>query len=346
MNIASITEELKFLIDNKTKPPGSLGRLEEIACRIGTIQNTLTPSVSQPHIIVFAGDHGIAATGIVNPYPQQVTAQMVMNFINGGAAINVFCKQNGIRLKVVDAGVRHDFTSLYSEDFINSKMADGTEDYRFGKAMSERQATSSIEKGKNIVLRISHETGCNCIGFGEMGIGNSSSASLIMSAVTGIPIQECIGRGTGSNDEQLRTKANVLKSVFSYHKLQYLSSSPTELLSTIGGYEIAQMVGAYLQAFEQNMVIVVDGFIATAGLLIAQQINPQVSNNCIFAHCSEEKGHSQMLAYLNVKPLLNLGLRLGEGTGAALAIPLIQSSVNFINQMASFRSAAVSTRTQ
>ena len=337
----NIRESLLQKINNKTKPPGALGMLESIALQIGLIQNTVSPSVINPHIVVFAGDHGIAATGTVNPYPQAVTAQMVLNFVAGGAAINVFCRQHHIQLKVADTGVNIDFDP--AEDIYHCKIGKATNDYSVTAAMSVQQCNEALAKGAIIVEEI-FNTGCNCIGFGEMGIGNTSSASLIMSAITRMPLEECVGRGTGSNDEQLKIKTLTLKKVFDKHRLDNLQDNPIELLSCVGGFEIAMMTGAYLKAAALNMIIVVDGFISTAALLAAQEINKDVLNNCIFAHTSGEKGHEKMLAYLGAKPLLNLGMRLGEGTGAALAIPLIQSAVNFLNEMASFESAGVSNR--
>jgi nicotinate-nucleotide--dimethylbenzimidazole phosphoribosyltransferase len=337
----NVRESLRQKIDNKTKPPGALGVLEAIAMQIGCIQNTLSPSISNPCIVVFAGDHGIAATGLVNPYPQAVTAQMVLNFVSGGAAINVFCRQHHIQLKVADAGVNVDFDP--AENIYHIKIAKGTSDYCVTAAMSEQQCKESFAKGAIIVEGV-FEKDCNCIGFGEMGIGNTSSASLIMSAITGVPLEECIGRGTGSNDEQLQIKIATLKNVYDKHQLGRVKDKPVELLCRIGGFEIAMMTGAYLKAAALNMIVVVDGFISTAALLAAHAINKEVLNNCIFAHTSGEKGHEKMLAHLGVKPLLNLGMRLGEGTGAALAIPLIQSAVNFLNEMASFESAGVSNR--
>ncbi len=316
-----------------------MGLLEDIALQIGLIQQTVTPQIVNPTIVVFAADHGIATTGLVNPYPQAVTAQMVMNFVNGGAAINVFTKQHNIVLVVVDAGVNHDFTN--TKAVVNLKVGYGTKNYLTEPAMTEAEALLAIENGKAIIKQLATE-GCNTIGFGEMGISNTSSASLIMSAVTGSNIEDCIGRGTGVNDDQLQTKIDTLTNVFALHDLNEFSNKPVQLLSKIGGFEIATMVGAYLQAADENMVIVVDGFIATAALLIAQQFDKPILENCIFAHTSGEQGHEKMLAYLQAKPLLQLGLRLGEGTGAALAIPIIHSAVLFLNEMASFESAGVS----
>jgi nicotinate-nucleotide--dimethylbenzimidazole phosphoribosyltransferase len=337
----NIKEQLQHKINYKTKPLGALGMLENVALQVGIIQNTLTPAITQPHIIVFAADHGIAATGTVNPYPQAVTAQMVLNFANGGAAINVFCKQNNIGLTVVDAGVNFDFDPALK--IAHVKIAKGTANYLEQPTMTTQQCKEAIAKG-GIIVQDVFDAGTNCIGFGEMGIGNTSSASLIMAAVAGLPVSECVGRGTGVNDEQLQTKTKTLEKVFTLHQLHALKNKPVELLTAIGGFEIAMMTGAYLKAAELNMVIVVDGFIATAALLIAQQLNDKIIGNCIFAHTSGEQGHQKMLEYLKVKPLLQLGMKLGEGTGAALAIPLLQSAVNFLNEMASFESAGVTNK--
>jgi len=342
----NLQQHLQHLINTKTKPPGALGRLEDIALQVGLIQQSTAPAIINPQIVVFAGDHGIAATGLVNPYPQAVTAQMVLNFLNGGAAINVFCRQNNIGLTVVDAGVNYDFDKAINSasKFVDAKIAYGTNNYFEEEAMTIEQAMKAVESGKAIVKQLASQQ-CNCIGFGEMGIGNTSSASLLMSAVTNIQLSECVGRGTGANDDQLSVKLDTLEKVFQFHQPQRCGKMPVELLAKVGGFEIAMMAGAYLQAAEEKMIIVVDGFISTASLLIAKLINPSVINNCIYAHTSGERGHEQMLQYLNAKPLLNLGMRLGEGTGAALAIPLIQSAVNFLNEMASFESANVSTAT-
>jgi len=343
MEPLSLHKQLEYEIDQKTKPIGALGRLEEIALQVGLIQKTIHPELQSPHLLVFAADHGIAATGLVNPYPQSVTAQMVLNFLRGGAAINVFCRQHQVQLKVVDAGVNYDFGFLNHPEFINAKIQKGTGNYLKENAMSIEQVDAAIQKAEQLITHIAQE-GCNCIGIGEMGIGNTSSASLIMSAVMRLPVDQCIGRGTGADDQHVRTKVQTLEKVYEFHQLRNYSNGPKELLSKIGGFEIAMMAGAYLGAAKQNMVIVVDGFISTAAVLIAFELNPGIIDNCIFAHTSGEKGHEQMLEYLKARPLLNLGLRLGEGTGAALAIPLIRSAVNFLNEMASFKSAGVSNK--
>lgn len=342
-----LQQQLLQKINNKTKPPGALGQLETMALQVGLIQQTLSPEIKKPTIVVFAADHGIAAEGKVNPYPQAVTAQMVLNFVHGGAAINVFCKQNNIELVVADAGVNFVFDS--STPITHAKIAMGTADYSITAAMSLAAASQAIERGASIVEDI-FNNGSNCIGFGEMGIGNTSSAALIMHYYTQLPLAQCVGRGTGANDVQLTNKLHVLEQAAGLHQLTNNNYTAETVLSKIGGFEIAMMVGAFVKAWQLNMVIVVDGFIATAALFIAkhllqqQQADANILSHCIFAHCSGEQGHEKMLQHLQATPLLQLGLRLGEGTGAALAMPLLQAATAFLNEMASFESAGVSNK--
>jgi nicotinate-nucleotide--dimethylbenzimidazole phosphoribosyltransferase len=340
---ADLRKRLQQIIDNKTKPVGALGKLEQIALQVGLIQHTSNPIIRKPYIVVFAGDHGIAKSGLVNPYPQAVTAQMVLNFLRGGAAINVFCRQHALGLRVVDAGVNVDFEeSLSSPKLVRKKIGHGTRNYLEGDAMSREEASQAIQTGKKIVEDLSRE-GCNCIGLGEMGIGNTSSAALIMSYITGIPVEECAGKGTGVNDIQLATKKATLRTAFQLHLSSVVPSPVAEtILQHVGGFEIAMMTGAYLKAAELKMIILVDGFITTAALLLARLINPAVTDYCIYSHTSGEQGHERMLQYLGAEPLLNLGMRLGEGTGAAMAFPLVQSAVSFLHEMASFESAGIS----
>jgi nicotinate-nucleotide--dimethylbenzimidazole phosphoribosyltransferase len=340
-NKMDISAALEQKINFKTKPSGALGMLEAIALQVGCIQNNLSPVISKPHIAVFAGDHGIADTGLVNPYPQAVTAQMVLNFVNGGAAINVFCRLHNIALTVVDAGVNYDFKKMAG--IVDAKIAMGTADYLQGDAMTGEQLAAAMQKGAEIVAGI-YGQGCNTIAFGEMGIGNTSAAALMMHQLCHLPLEQCAGRGTGADDEQYRVKLEVLQSVATRHGLGKEDLTAEQLLQKIGGFEIAMMAGAYQKAFELNMLIVVDGFIATAALLVVHQHNAAVLSNCIFAHTSGEQGHEKMLGYLGVKPLLNLGMRLGEGTGAAMAMPIIRSAVAFLNEMASFESAGVDNK--
>lgn len=330
--------KLQHKIDLKTKPIGALGMLENIAFQIGCIQQTESPKITKPTIVVFAGDHGIAAQGEVNPFPQEVTSQMVYNFVQGGAAINVLSKTNNINLKIVDAGVNHTFAN--DLNIMNAKVAMGTKNYQDSPAMTSSELEITFQHAENIVSDL-HKEGVNTIGFGEMGIGNTSSASLLMSYFTQIPIKECIGSGTGLDHNGINKKQQILSEV--YHK--YTLESPTEALATFGGFEVAMITGAILKAAELKMTIVIDGFIVTAALLAAHAIQPRVLDYCLFAHTSNEQGHINMLKFLNVQPLLSLGLRLGEGTGAALAIPLLHVSVNFLNDMASFESAGVTSET-
>jgi len=337
--MTSLKEQLKHKIDFKTKPLGSLGMLEEIAVQIGLIQNTLSPVLNKPTHIVFAGDHGLSSEG-VSSYPKEVTYQMVLNFLNGGAAINVFCHQNNIQLKVVDAGVDADFDK--SANLIHAKIGKGTKNILHKPAMSRDECQLAMKKGSTIVQH-EFDNGCNIISFGEMGIGNTSSASLLMSKFCNIPIEQCTGRGTGHDDAGLKRKIEILTKVINKHLINH---DPLEILSTFGGFEIAMMTGAMLKAFELKMIILVDGFITTSALITAYNINKSILANCIFCMQSDENGHKLMLEYLKAKPLLNIGLRLGEGTGAAIAFPLVQSAVKFLNEMASFESAGVSNKSE
>jgi len=340
-NILTVSEKLKkdlqHKIDYKTKPLGALGRLEEIALRIGLIQNTLSPKLTNPYIVVFAGDHGIAKEG-VSAYPQEVTFQMVMNFLSGGAAINVFCKQNNIKIEVVDAGVNYKFPK--NTRLIDAKVGMGTKSFLSGKAMTVKETNQCIELGSKIVNEI-HKKGCNIIGFGEMGIGNTASASALMSVICKLDIEDCVGKGTGLAEEGVKNKIEILKKAIGNNNK---TNDPFESLSTFGGYEIAQMCGAFLQAAENKMVILVDGFIATSAFLIAFKMNPKILDFAFFCHQSDEQGHSKMLNFLGAEPILKLGMRLGEGTGAAVCLPIIESAVNFLNEMASFESAGVSNK--
>jgi len=328
---------LQEKIDSKTKPVGSLGTLEKLAFQIATVFETLNPKITNPNIVVFAADHGIANHG-VSDYPQDVTRQMVTNFLDGGAAINVFCKQNTIELSIVDSGVNYDFPA--NAKLIDAKIAKGTQSFLHAAAMSETEVQLCFEKGKEIVKNIA-KTGSNCIGFGEMGIGNTSTASVLMSLLTNSPIEECVGKGTGITDQKLLDKQNILKKALENYSGQ---AELISLLSYFGGFEIIQMAGGMLAAFENKMIILVDGFICSVAYLIAFKINPNIQKNTVFCHCSAENAHQKLLDYLDVKPILNLDLRLGEGTGCAVAFPILKSAETFLNEMASFESAGVSRK--
>ncbi|WP_029147878.1 nicotinate-nucleotide--dimethylbenzimidazole phosphoribosyltransferase [Methylophilus sp. 5] len=323
-------------INQKTKPLGALGRLEALALQLGLVQNTEQPTLQQPTMLVFAGDHGIVAEG-VSPYPQAVTAQMVLNFLNGGAAINVFARQHGFDLHVVDSGVNAVFQP--HPLLVDAKLGMGTENFRHLPAMTTDQCTQAVTRGAQIA-RDAIAQGCNVLALGEMGIGNTSSASCLMSVLCGLPMHQCVGRGTGLSDKGLQHKLSVLTSALQTHHVS--ADDPLQALAVFGGFEIAMMVGALLAAAEARATLLIDGFIATSALLVAAKLYPQVIDYCVFAHCSDESGHSMMLSHLKAQPLLHLSLRLGEGTGAVLAYPLLQSAVAFLNEMASFDSAGVS----
>lgn len=328
---------LQEKIDSKTKPIGSLGTLETLAFQMATIFETLNPKIINPNIIVFAADHGIANHG-VSAYPQDVTRQMVGNFLEGGAAINVFCNQNEIKLSIVDAGVNYDFPT--NANLIHAKIAKGTQSFLHIPAMSETELQLCFEKGKSIVDEVA-QTGSNCIGFGEMGIGNTSTASVLMSLLTGLPIEDCVGKGTGVENEKLSQKQDILKKAIENYSGQ---AELKQQLAYFGGFEIIQIASGMLAAYDNKMLVLVDGFICSVAFLIASKINPDIKNNAVFCHCSAEKAHDKLLNYLGAKPILNLDLRLGEGTGCAIAFPILKSAEAFLNDMASFESAGVSRK--
>lgn len=333
---------IQATIDGKTKPLGALGQLEEVAKNIARVQylaednNTQNKLVIEaPSLFIFAGDHGIVKEG-VSIAPSEVTGQMVANFANGGAAINVFCRQLGWQLNVVDAGILH--APKEELDIISQRLGDITQPFNQSSAMSIEQVELGFDLSKELIKK-TKATGSNLVAFGEMGIGNTSSASALMSAFLALPATETVGKGTGVSDDIVLKKIEVVQQALALHA-EHLTA-PKEILARLGGHEIVQITGAMLAAAEEKMHIVVDGFICTAAAIAAIKINANVKDYMIFAHCSGEQGHQKMLAHLEVTPLLDLGLRLGEGTGAALALPLIQASVNFYNEMASFAQAEV-----
>ena len=335
---SAFSAQLQTKINHKTKPLGALGTLEQVALQIGMIQNTLTPNLHKPTMLVFAGDHGIVDEG-VSPFPQAVTAQMVLNFLDGGAGINVFARQNGFALQVIDSGVNHVFAPHV--DLTDAKIDMGTRNFLHMPAMSEAQCMQALKCGSVLAQQVV-AAGSNVLGFGEMGIGNTSSASCLMSMLSGLPITQCVGRGTGLDDVGLSKKTDILQRAISAHGLD--GKDVMQVLATFGGFEIAMMAGAMLGAAQNGAVLLIDGFIATSALLVAAKMQPNILHYCVFSHCSDEAGHQWMLQHLGAKPLLNLGLRLGEGTGAALAYPIVQAAVNFLNDMASFESAGVSEK--
>jgi nicotinate-nucleotide--dimethylbenzimidazole phosphoribosyltransferase len=332
----ALTAELRRKIDNKTKPRGALGKLESLALQIGRIQQSLTPGLNAPRALVFAADHGLARAG-VSAYPPEVTAQMVINFLEGGAAINCFCRLNGIDLRVIDAGVNGELPR--HPQLVDARIGPGTADMLEGPAMSDDQCRRALDAGMRQVDEAAAD-GCNVILAGEMGIGNTSAAALLMHALTGLPLERCVGRGAGADDAALARKLAVLRQVAESHTVD--RDAPLAVLAAFGGFEIAMMTGAFIRAVQRRMVILVDGFIATVAALVAARLAPAMLDYCVFSHCSGEQGHRALLQVLEVEPLVDLRMRLGEGTGAAVAYPVVQAAVAFINEMASFDDAGVS----
>jgi len=330
----ALAAALQAKIDGKTKPLGALGQLEALMLKIGLILGSDTPTLREPQLMVFAGDHGLAAQG-VSAYPSDVTWQMVENFLAGGAAVSVLARQHGLALTVVDAGVAHDFAPRAG--LVVAKIAPGTADSSTQAAMTEAQCAQALSTG----MQLLKDTPGNALLLGEMGIGNTSAAALLLARLAGLPIERCTGRGTGLDDAALARKTATLAAVLARHAD---ADAPLQALAAFGGFEIAMMTGAVLQAALERRVIVVDGFIASSAVLVAAQLQPAVLDRCVSAHRSEESGHWLMLAALRAEPLLNLGLRLGEGSGAALAWPLLVSACTLLAEMASFASAGVSVQ--
>jgi len=331
---------LQHKIDNKTKPLGSLGQLERIALKVGRIQNTLSPTFTHPHMLIFAGDHGAATAGI-SAYPQDVSWQMVENYLRGGAGANVFSRQNGMTMMVVDAGVAHDFGER--EGLINAKISPtGTRNYIVEPAMTREQCETALARGAGFVREVVAR-GCNVVGLGEKGIGNTGSASLITHLLSSEPLAECVGRGTGLDDAGLAHKRALMQKALDRAQLPADADVMT-ILTEFGGFEIVMMTGAYLAAAEAGITILGDGVIATSALLAASRIDPNVVDYVVFCHKSAEAGHAVQLRALNADPLLDIGMRLGEGTGAMVAYPLLCSAMAFMNEMASFESAGVSQK--
>lgn len=328
----ALEARLRHRIDNKTKPRDSLGRLEFLAVQLGLILGTEAPQLNEPQLVVFAGDHGLAARG-VSAYPPDVTWQMVENFLAGGAAVNVLARQGGIAVTVMDCGVRRDFAPRAG--LVVRKPAAGTADMLEGPAMTAAQCEAALVNGAQLV----RELPGNALLLGEMGIGNTSAAALLLSRLAGLDIADCTGAGTGLDADGVQRKVAVLREVLARHPQV---STPLEVLAAFGGLEIASMAGAVLEAARQRRVIVVDGFIASAAVLVACRLQPHVHQRCVFAHRSGERGHALMLTTLQAQPLLDLGLRLGEGSGAALAWPLLVSACAVLREMASFESAGIS----
>ncbi|PTP05536.1 nicotinate-nucleotide--dimethylbenzimidazole phosphoribosyltransferase [Vibrio splendidus] len=340
------SQYIQHRIDQKTKPLGALGLLEKVAHQLALIQSQGKEAavehieLNKPSIIIFAGDHGIADEG-VSIAPSAVTQQMVFNFLSGGAAINCFCAVNNIDITVVDTGILLPVESD-SDMLISQRLGTRTNNFANEAAMSLETVERGIELGTELVSR-TISNGTNIIMFGEMGIGNTSSASAILSALSNRSADECVGLGTGINNEQLARKVAVVEQGVARCKGLDLKEVKDikEVLAQVGGYEIVQMVGGFLGAYQNRTPILVDGFIVSVAAYVATLIEPNCRDYMIFAHRSEESGHKILLELLDAEPLLDLGLRLGEGTGAALAMPIIRAAAEFYNNMASFESAGV-----
>lgn len=342
----NLGQRLREKIDRLSKPLGALGQLERLAVQVGQIQGTLTPTLRNPHNIIFAADHGIAAEGI-SKSPKEVTWQVVLNMLSGGAGVCYLARQHGIALRVVDVGVEYNFAN--DPRLVHRKIRPSTRSYLYEAAMTEEELVKAVEIGCTEVDLV-YRQGCNTISFGEMGITNTSSSSLWMHLLTGIPLEACIGRGSGLDDEGMKHKYTILSKALSrYRELHSGELAPCDILSYFGGYEMVSAVGAMLRAAELRMVILVDGFIMSACMLAASHIAPGVLDYAVYGHQGDEAGHAKLLSYLAATPLLHLGLRLGEGSGSVCAYPIVQSAVLMLSDMASFDEAGVvnyTTRSQ
>ena len=325
-------------IDNLNKPKGSLGRLEELAMQVCLIQQTLEPSLAHPCHLLLGGDHGIEREG-VSVSPREVTWQQMINFTRGGGGVNMFCRQHGFKLRIVDVGVDYDLSSV--PGIIDRKIARGTKNFLYEPAMTEEEFDKAIEIGAALVDDCIEE-GCKVLSIGEMGIANTSPSSIWMSLFGDIPLKDCIGAGAGLDNDGIRHKYEVLSKALSRHQ-SYLSPLTSHLLPLriFGGFEMIAAIGAMLRAAESHLVILVDGFIMTACALGAIMLYPASQDYMIFTHCGDEAGHKVMLDIVDAKPLLHLGLRLGEGTGALCAYPLVDSAVRMMNEMNNFEKAQI-----
>ena len=327
---------IRAKIDNLNKPKGSLGRLEELAMQICLIQQTLSPSLQRPCHLLLGGDHGIEREG-VSVSPREVTWQQMINFTRGGGGVNMFCRQHGFKLRIVDVGVDHDFNEPL---IIDRKIARGTKDFLYESAMTEEEFDKAIEVGASLVDDCVAE-GCKVLSIGEMGIGNTSPSSIWMHLFGDIPLNDCIGAGSGLDTPGIRHKCEVLSRAVAKWRTGTTALPVEEVLRYFGGFEMIAAIGAMLRAAECHLVILIDGFIMTACALAAILLYPATQDYMIFTHCGDESGHRMMLDIVDARPLLNLGLRLGEGTGALCAYPIVDSAVRMINEMNNFKDAEI-----
>jgi len=322
-------------LDALTKPQGALGRLEPLAAQLCAIQATRRPAITRPLALVFAADHGVADRG-VSAYPRAVTAQMVRNFLAGGAAISVLARAQDVELWIIDAGVDGDCGA--HPRLIDAKIRRGTRDFVGESAMSASECRAALRRGREILGQLA-VAGTNTVILGEMGIGNTAASALLMHGITGYPLVECVGRGTGIDEAGLARKRATLQAALARRPA---SRDPVELLTQFGGYEIAMLTGAILAAAARRLVVLVDGFTVTVAAALAARLAPHALDYCVFGHCSAERAHPRLLAHLQALPLLDLGMRLGEGTGAALALGTVRAALALFNDMATFESAGVS----
>ena len=339
-----LAESIQQKIDHLNKPKGALGRLESLAQQICLVQQTLCPTLSHPCHLLMGGDHGIEREG-VSVSPREVTWQQMVNFTHGGGGVNLFCRQHGFHLRLIDMGVDYDLSNV--EGIEHHKVAWGTANFLQGPAMTEQQYEQAINTGAMLVDECAAE-GCNILCIGEMGIANTSPSSIWMSLYGHIPLDECVGAGAGLNDEGIRHKYLILQQ--SVHRYQeWLQQQPLHderekdqlAIRYFGGFEMVGAIGAMLRAAERGMLVMVDGFIMTACMLAASRLYPAVLDYAIFGHCGDEGGHQRMLQLMHAEPLLHLGLRLGEGTGALCAYPIIESAVRMVNEMNNFDNAHI-----
>ena len=334
----SLRGAIREKIDNLNKPKESLGLLETLAEQICMIQQTLTPTLQHPCHLLFGGDHGIEREG-VSVSPRDVTWQQMINFTHGGGGVNMFCRQHGFTLYIIDMGVDYDLTAY--PDILNRKIARGTKNFLYEPAMSEAEFDQALETGCELVDRC-HQDGCNVICMGEMGIANTSPSSIWMHLFGNIPLDECIGAGAGLNTPGLQHKRVILRqAVDNFHKLRAQSGNTEEALPYFAGFEMAGAIGAMLRAAELKMTVMVDGFIMSACMLAASQLYPEVLCYAVFGHCGDESGHKRMLDLMHATPILHLGMRLGEGTGALCAYPIVESAVRMVNEMNNFANAHI-----
>lgn len=336
----SYGQKAKEREDMLTKPQGSLGRLEEIAIDIASMKRQEVPQLKRKVIFIFAGDHGVVDEG-VSAFPQEVTPQMVYNFINNGAAINVLARQAGADIVIADLGVAAEM-DIQQPNFRDRKINTGTGNITKGPAMTREEGVKAITTGIDIFEEEHRKEPLDLVGIGEMGIGNTTPATAILAVISGENIESIVGRGTGIDDDGIILKITAIKKAIAVN--QPKKDDGIDILQKVGGYEIGGLTGVVLAAARHKVPVLIDGFISTAAALIAQLLNPVVCQYILASHRSEERGHDKMLEILNKKPILDLGMRLGEGTGAALAMHIVEAAVRIIDEMATFESAGVSNK--